>query len=213
MLKVYVGAPLSHWGFARKAMSALRASGHEVTHDWTIGAEAFYQGDHSEKSSAIAKKCIDGVAACDVAFFLLSMSTPTQGAWAEIGAALALQRSVVAYLHGADNDLQGLVWLSKAVFLEHPLCWYSHNYTACFRRLPIIENALFERRNAAALVEEFRPADFAGFVVGDAAYWAGKRYKVDALNATDFDVPHASLKSGCTSRWVPISALSKFSLN
>lgn len=155
-MKAYVGSALSNWEQARKTMSALRASGNEVTHDWTLGAEAFYQGDLSEKAVDIAKKCIEGVKECDFAFFLPLIDVPMQGMWAELGAALALDKPVIVYLPAlfADPLLEPTVdaWLQhRGAFLFHPNVFLSGQYAECFQRLQIIENTLFERREAQRL--------------------------------------------------------------
>lgn len=154
-MKAYVGSALSNWEQARKTMSALRASGNEVTHDWTLGAEAFYQGDLSEKAVDIAKKCIEGVKECDFAFFLPLIDVPMQGMWAELGAALALDKPVIVYLPAlfADPLLEPTVdaWLQhRGAFLFHPNVFLSGQYAECFQQLQLIENLLFERNETAA---------------------------------------------------------------
>lgn len=146
-MKVYVGAPLSHWPQAQKTMSALRSMGHQVTHDWTLGAEAYFAGDRSEKASDIASKCIDGVKACDFAFFLPSIDIAMQGVWCELGAALALSKPVIAYapfLHGHPAERPGVDdWMnSRGAFLQHPLVTLAQHYADALKAIPLVENAL-----------------------------------------------------------------------
>lgn len=151
-MKVYVGAPLSHWPQARKTMSALHSMGHNVTHDWTLGAEAYFAGDRSEKASDIASKCIDGVKACDFAFFLPSIDIAMQGVWCELGAALALAKPVIAYapfLNGHPLNKLGVDdWMnSRGAFFQHPLVSLRQYYADALKFIEVVENQLFERQN------------------------------------------------------------------
>lgn len=221
-MKAYVGSSLSNWQAARSAMSALRSLGHEIVHDWTIGAERFYLGDHSEKASDIAKACIDGVKACDFAFFLPTIEIAMQGMWAELGAAEALEKPVIAYIQGWNGrermDCPYTQWLShKGAFLRHPLVKIFGQYADCFIHLEVIENSLYERRAVEVklndAVNEFAMVHCRGFNVGDKVYWAGKPHKILAFNDEFWDEVHACVKAGCSSTWVPVKDLSRFSLN
>jgi len=53
------------------------------------------------------------------------------------------------------------------------------------------------------------PVELGGFTVGQAVYLAHDptRYKLGGFNTTDFAEPHASVKAGCSSIWVPVSSL------
>lgn len=151
-MKVYVGAPLRHFEAARKAMSALRSMGHDIAHDWTIGAEAYFGGDHSEKPVDIATSCINGVRSADFALFLPLIDVPMQGTWVELGAALALDKPVIVYapfLHCPEAMRPTVdAWMMhQGAFFAHPLCDVNANYTDCFRRIEIVANELWEQRS------------------------------------------------------------------
>lgn len=201
-MKAYVGAPLSHWREARKTMETLRVEGHEVTHDWTIGAEAFFQGDLSERPADIAKKCIEGVKEADFAFFLPLIDVPMQGTWVEIGAALALEKPVIVYmpqLHCHPNEcLSVAAWMqNRGAFLQHPLCFISANFADCLKQIPVI----------------FHQVHPSGFKVGDHVVvmaainpWYGI---IKAFDSTFWDHPRAAIKAGCTTSWIDVRNLEK----
>lgn len=148
-MKFYVGAPLRHWESARKAMSALRSMGHEVTHDWTLEAEEHFKGRSNVPNSEIALSCIAGVEKCDAAFFLLSVSEAMQGTWVELGAALAGSKPVIAYLpelFAHPSEQAGVdAWVAKAAFLAHPNVFVNANYADCFKHTEVVEGASYER--------------------------------------------------------------------
>jgi len=136
-MKFYVGAPLRHWESARKAMSALRSMGHEVTHDWTLEAEEYFKGLSNVSNRRIANDCIGGVNQCDIAFFLMNVAEPMQGTWVELGAALAHYKPVVVYLpelHCHESEKAGVdAWLAKAAMLHHSEVQVKGQYAECFR--------------------------------------------------------------------------------
>lgn len=170
-MKVYVGAPLSHWRQARSVMSALKQDGHDITHDWTFGAELHYSNEQAiwngrelvvaESMPEVAAACIAGVKACDFAFFLPLIETPMQGMYCELGAALALSKPVIAYapwLHCHPVERPSVeAWMAhKGAFLQHPLVTLCQHLRDALNTVQVVETALTEARAFSARIKEFR---------------------------------------------------------
>lgn len=103
-MKVYVtAAPESHVR-ARRAMDALRAAGHEVTHDWTADLARWPANDAPPRLRAqIARQNLDGVVTADALLVLTSPSfAHGSEMWTAMGGALVLGRPVV--IAGPQRD-------------------------------------------------------------------------------------------------------------
>lgn len=163
-MKIYVAGPIERWQNARTAMSALRSLGHEITHDWTVMAEAASLGTVVENLTEIASLCIRGVKDADCLFVLPVVGMPLYGTMAELGAALALDKPVIAYLPELNGDpaLRDSVvaWVKRAAFLLDPGVFLSGQYADCFNRLAGVENVVFERRESRRKIKEFKAAGF-----------------------------------------------------
>ncbi len=96
-MRVYVASSYSDYPRARAAMTALRAAGHDITHDWTALADQFPNDDAPLHLRAQhAREDLQGVRDADVVLLL----TPSDrgrgcGCWIETGAALALGKPVI----------------------------------------------------------------------------------------------------------------------
>lgn len=91
MLRVYVAASSREMDRARAAMTALRMHGVEVTVDWVAAIEAAgaaNEGLSDEDRQRYAREDLDGVCVADVVWLLMP-TTPTAGAYVELGYALA----------------------------------------------------------------------------------------------------------------------------
>lgn len=93
MVRIYVAAPFQEYQLVREVQNALRGWGHEITQDWTQGAE----GKPREQESAMspgdkwlaAWRNKRGVRTADALVLLASEKHKGTGVWVELGMALA----------------------------------------------------------------------------------------------------------------------------
>ena len=74
-------------------MDIVRAKGHIVTHDWTV-CEGLKRDCVPAEKRVFARNDLEGVRACDV-FWLVAPPGPSEGAFVELGVALALKKRTV----------------------------------------------------------------------------------------------------------------------
>ena len=87
------GAWSEQWARARPAMEKLRAAGCSISYDWTVPEGARLNGDLTpNQRRSYASSDMRGVLMSDV-LLLLAPQEPSQGAWVELGIALA-QRTI-----------------------------------------------------------------------------------------------------------------------
>lgn len=91
-MKIYVAASSKELARAIRIMNALRERGHEITYDWTVpmrelGPDA---GLTFEQRGLYAAKPSKGIEEADV-FWQLIPTTPSSGAWWELGYACGLR--------------------------------------------------------------------------------------------------------------------------
>lgn len=91
-MKIYVAASSKELARAIRIMNALRERGHEITYDWTVpmrelGPDA---GLTVEQRGLYAAKDSKGIEDADV-FWQLIPTTPSSGAWWELGYACGLR--------------------------------------------------------------------------------------------------------------------------
>ncbi len=109
-MSVYVAGSSSELERAERVIGALRDGGVEITHDWTRGVrDARERGIVDDASLspgeayAAAREDHDAVRRSD-AFLLLAPTTPTRGAWVELGLALASVPGAVVVSGAASGD-------------------------------------------------------------------------------------------------------------
>lgn len=98
-MRVYVAGASAELERARSAMRDLRGYGCEITFDWTQAVEKFGSLGavlSEEEKAQCARNDLDGVRAAEVVLFLTPEDKAlTLGMWVELGAALALGKTLV----------------------------------------------------------------------------------------------------------------------
>lgn len=95
-MKIYLAAASKEIDRAKHVMKSLRASGHTITHDWTVEVEKYKD---TIPSNEILTECAEadfqGVFLAD-SLVLLSpeIQNITVGAWVELGMAIALHKRI-----------------------------------------------------------------------------------------------------------------------
>jgi nucleoside 2-deoxyribosyltransferase len=94
-MRIYVAGSSRELGRAEGVIGALRAMGHDITHDWTIEVafsrsrgqtDATYSEEFRRRT---AWEDVKGVLRADVVVVLIpSLDRPSRGAWVELGIAL-----------------------------------------------------------------------------------------------------------------------------
>lgn len=116
-MKVYVAGPITDAAAVREVQQAVLAAGHELTLDWTRGADITSANDYAsdlDLSSEIASKDLDAVLTAD-AVLVVASEHDGRGMYVELGAALARAR---------QGDLAHVVVVGhvhhQSVFYYHP---------------------------------------------------------------------------------------------
>lgn len=113
-MKLYIASKFSNYEAVRAAQKQSIAAGHSITYDWTKHVDI---GENDMVQCAVSD--LEGVEHCDI---LILYSVPNmQGAWLEMGYALAIGTPVV---------IVGEI-VQPTVFSHHPLvrCVDSIDYT------------------------------------------------------------------------------------
>lgn len=103
-MKIYVAGKWEERQIIRKIHDSLVSGGHSITCDWT---------NHTEHSHAkdYAVEDIEGVKQCDLLIAYMYNEYAYKGVWAEIGAALVLDKPVIILGNMANTG----------IFSHHPL--------------------------------------------------------------------------------------------
>ncbi len=88
-MRIYVAGSGEELGRARRVMAALRAAGHTITHDWTVGYAADADMDDVHAATS-AERDIDGIDDSEAFLLLRNPARTTFGAAFEAGFADAL---------------------------------------------------------------------------------------------------------------------------
>ncbi len=102
-MKIYVAGKWKDRKRILGVMNKLKVMGHEITCDWTKHTSHVNMWKHAVED-------IEGVRNCDLLLAIMIEKYDYKGAWAEIGAALALDKRVVVVGTGHNGG----------VFLAHP---------------------------------------------------------------------------------------------
>lgn len=102
-MKIYVAGKCGDRLRVVEVMEKLKSLGHEITCDWT--KHELHENDWRD-----AVEDIEGVQNCDLLIAIMIDTFNYKGVWAEIGAALALDKRVIVVGNGHGG----------AVFLSHP---------------------------------------------------------------------------------------------
>ncbi len=111
-MKVYVAAPYADHETVRRAMDVLRGQGHTITFDWTHAVEEhpFESSGSEDYKREQARRDLDGAMEADAVLVIASGDkTKGCGMWIEMGAALALGRTVIVCGEGRDRSIFSLL--------------------------------------------------------------------------------------------------------
>lgn len=117
-MKVYVASKFENAKEVREAHAALKADGHEITHDWTWEDASEYHGDELIRYlQECAEKDRYGVESADA--ILLINYARCAGAFTELGLAIAYQKFIVVIdAHHPEKARNIFFYLPKVVHAD-----------------------------------------------------------------------------------------------
>ncbi len=196
-MKFYVASSSSNLEKVREAMAFVRSKGHEISCDWTQHVQALNEGRLEVPSWLICRQDIYGVQEA-AAVIYLHTEKPSDGAWFELG--LAVGKGIpVAAIIGIQTAATRKALLDRFLFLN------------C-ERFPTLDQSRFVLyASLEDYFAQFNPTG-QGFQVGDDVRITGGavRYRISGFNSKDYTETHASLRSGCTGCWAPVSKLRRW---
>lgn len=127
-MKVFVAGRWSDRERIREIMSLVQALGHTITRDWTAIAVA---DDDMAGHREIALGDLEGVRQAEIFIFVADQDFQWRGAYAELGAAIALGKP--CYIIGDYAD--------KCIYVYHPLVQKVKSIEEVFNVTPTISGA------------------------------------------------------------------------